>query len=195
MHKSCCSGNGSITFDGDVDAALQHYLSHGATDGVAEHKIFETDKNTANEQVELQSIGVRSKGKEYGDPMRVDEEIEIQIRFMKKVPENTIHTTLQVKDESGNYIFSLSSASTVADQEAKATGAKTFTVTIPSNFFNSTSFYVNLLFVQDGKTIALRVEDVLKFDILPKQAKLGEFMGKGKVPIIPQFPWQTDTKN
>ncbi len=191
--KSLCSRaivleNGNITYNGDVDRALHSYLTHGVKGNILEYKEFMEDEFRSNEFVSINSIGVKAKKKDYGEPMNVDDEVEIVIKFYKKIANQRIDTTIQIKDEAGNYLFGLGTG-VYENINVLYTGLKEHSVVIPANFFNATTFYLNLVIVQNRKKIVLRLHDVLKFDILPKNISLGKFMGKTKVPLNPDFKW------
>lgn len=196
--KSLCSRaivleNGNITYNGDVDGALQSYLKQGSSNGITQYKEFEKDETTSNQYVDINSIGIRAKNKNYGDPMRMDEEIEISIKFKKKTLTQRIDTTLQIKDEAGNYLFATGSGSLDNSKEDNFE-EHTHSVIITSNFFNCTTFYLNLMIILNRKEIVLKYDDILKFDILPKQIPLGRVMSKGSVPLKPQFKWYLNSR-
>ncbi len=199
--KSLCSRaivleHGQIRFDGEVNEAIHRYLTEGSVDGVYEYKEFSgDDKNTSNEFVQINSIGIKAVGKHYGEPMNINNELSLVIDYTKKLSDVRLDTTIQIKGEGGNYLLASGSGSIDDMDNTTQTGRIRHQVILPSNFFNASSFYVNLLVNQNRKKINLRVDDILKFDILPKETALGQYMGKSQVPLRPEFKWtyaQTD---
>jgi lipopolysaccharide transport system ATP-binding protein len=190
--KSLCTRvivleNGGIKFNGDIDSALKNYMSEGSTNGINEFKEFKWDKNYANEKVTIKSIGIKAVSKKYGDPICLDDEIELSLSFLPKC-DNRLDATIQFKDSFGNYLFALSSVN--VKSLTTINGIINCKVKIPGNFFTANTFHLNLLIVQNGKNVVFKIEDILVIDVLPKQNEVGQFMGKGKVPLTPQFKWE-----
>ena len=192
--KSLCTRaivleRGGIKYNGIVDEALKNYLSEGKIDGINEFKEFKGGENYANEKVTIKSIGIKAKSKKYGDAICLDEEIELSLSYENRDHNNRLDATIQFKDSFGNYLFALSTTNvkTIATSKYGAISCK---VIIPRNFFTANTFHLKLLIVQNGKSVALKVEDILVIDILPKKNEVGQFMGKGQVPLTPQFKWE-----
>ncbi len=191
--KSLCTRgivleNGQLVFNGNVDDAVKKYLIQGTKEEeIIEFKQFEKSGATSTPEVDILSIGIKATDKKFGDPIRMDDEIEFLITINKKIPNTRIDTTIQIKDENGNYL--LGTGSIKLSSNANDVGAITHRVIIPPNFFNMGTFYANLLVVENQQRVVLRYHDILNFEILPKQVQLGGFMGRGEVPLRPEFKW------
>ncbi len=198
--KTLCSRcivltNGHISYEGDVDISVVNYLKADGFGGLKEYKVFDGQSSISIPECDLLSVGVKAKEKHFGDPIRMDEEVELVIKYKKKIRNCTLDVTIQVKDSSGNYLFVCSSARSTIESNMGRIGVYEYTLEIDSNFFNPDTFYINLLVVKDKKTTCLRQEDVIFFHILDKERVLGEWMGKSAAPLFLNFPWRADSKN
>ena len=191
--KSLCTRgvvmeNGQIVFDGNTDNAVKEYLTQGAVEeGITEYKKFDRSPATSSPEVDLISIGIKAKGKKYGEPINKDDEIIIEIEYIKKNRSVRIDTTLQFKDDFGNFLMGFGSMALESNKEL--IGTVKHKVTIPGNFFNIGGFYVNLLIIENRRRRILQFNDILKFDVIPKK-NFGAYMGKGDVPLHPTFKWE-----
>ncbi|MGZ4056778.1 MAG: ABC transporter ATP-binding protein, partial [Bacteroidia bacterium] len=125
--KSLCTkgivlSNGSISFSGGIDESVNTYLKDGSAEGLTEHKVFEKDNTVSIEEVDLLSIGIKAHDKNYGDPMRMDEELELTVVYNKKKKGIRLDSTIQVKDNSGNYLFVATTVSTDIDSNEQLEG-------------------------------------------------------------------------
>lgn len=194
--KSLCSRamilkNGLVEKMGGVDNCVNHYLRIGETEGMAEYKEFKGEDRISERYFDLLSIGIRAVNKNYGDFMRMDENLELNIVFNKKDSQSQIDTTIQVKDRNGNYILASASGGKGQGSNKNEGGLISNSVYLPANFFNSGQFYCDLLFVENRKNVLLRLNDILMWKILSKKQELGAFMGHGKAPLKPDFRWES----
>ncbi|MCW3082647.1 MAG: transporter ATP-binding protein [Bacteroidetes bacterium] len=197
--KSLCSkgivlSNGSISFSGGVDESVNAYLKDGNDEGMTEYKVLSDDRSAVSAEVEVVSVGIKAHGKEYGDSMRMDEELELTVTYNKKKKGFRLDSTIQVKDNSGNYLFVCTTASADAETNENAEGLMENKLLLPKNFFNADTFYINLLMVIDERAVAVKLNDVLSFTIMNKQLKIGAWMGKGVAPLKPDFKWEITKK-
>jgi lipopolysaccharide transport system ATP-binding protein len=191
--KSLCTRgvvleNGQLIFEGETDLAVKKYLTIGADGENTNFKQFTPSPSTCSKLADIVSIGVKAKGKNFSDPIAMDDEVIFEITFNKKTANSQIDTTVQIKDEHGNYLLGTGSGTTLESNKEQR-GLLTHSVLIPKNFFNQGEFYVNLLIVENRKNVLIRYNDILKFTVLPKKNEFGAFMGKGVVPLLPTFNW------
>jgi lipopolysaccharide transport system ATP-binding protein len=182
--------NGGIIYEGNIDESVNYYLKDGNSDGLTEYRTFKGDANSNVAEAELLSVGIRAKGRQYGDFIRMDDAVEIVARFNKKTTDCKLDATIQVKDTNGNYLFSSGSVLSPLDSNKAETGIFEYIVNIPDNFFNADTFYLNLLIVKDERETLIRFNDVLFFNILDKEHKIGAWIGKGVAPLRPNFKWE-----
>jgi lipopolysaccharide transport system ATP-binding protein len=191
--KSLCTRgvvleNGQLVFEGETDLAVKKYLSIGANEENTNFKQFTPSPATSSPLVDIISIGVKAKGKKFSDPIAMDDEVIFEITFNKKTTNARIDTTFLIKDNQGNYLIETGSGRVLESNKHK-TGISTNVLSIPKNFFNQGQFFVNLLMVENRKRVTLAYNDILMFEILPKQFEIGTHMGQTLTPLSIEFNW------
>jgi lipopolysaccharide transport system ATP-binding protein len=185
--KSLCTRgivleNGKIAYEGETDESVDFYLKMGNEKG-SEHLRFFEDNEFEGKKFRIQSIGVKAKGKDFGEPVLRSDEVEFEVSYTSQV-NDTYKPVLRFKDEQGNFIFvSGSNRDFIKTDEPEK-----LVMIIPSQFFNEGSFFVDIL-ISDGRKLHTRVEDVIAFTVLQEGAKLGQWMGKTVGPLKPEFNW------
>jgi lipopolysaccharide transport system ATP-binding protein len=178
--------NGFKTLESDIDSCVGRYLK-GDND-LTNHRIWEIP-TIKNEDVELLEIGIKAKGKDYIDVMRIDEELEFVASFKQKTDKSNINITLHIKDEQGNKLFSTGSG--LADNKSFKTkgiiGAKGY---FPANFFNWGNFYIDVYVVENSKRAILIENDLLSFTLMNKEMPIGTWMGKEPGSVKPLLNWE-----
>ena len=134
----------------------------------------------------LNSIGIRSKGKDFSEPILTNDEIEVYFNYSNNSPKN-IHVTVKVKSENGE-IF-LTTSSNHQEQLIKQ-GDHELSMYFPSHFFNDGSYYMDVLIVEDKKHTTIRETDVLSWLVNPEPKEIGSWMGKEKGFIKGVFEWK-----
>jgi lipopolysaccharide transport system ATP-binding protein len=190
--KSLCSRgiilkNGISVFEGDIEACVGKYLK-GDND-LANHKVWEGTTEILNEDFELIEIGVRGKGKDYCELMRIDEPIEFIAIINQKNANKRIDITLHIKDDQGNKLFSTSSA-VINNSFDLSRGFYQTKGAFPANFFNWGNFYIDLFIVENRRIATVVVEDILSFTLSNKEVELGTWMGREPGGIMPTFHWE-----
>ena len=99
--------NGLLIDDGEVDTVVSHYLR--GDNAVDNYKSWVVPAIT-NKGFELLEIGIRKRGGDYSDVMRMDQELELIIHYRLKKTFECFWITMHMKNEQGNKIFSFSGA-------------------------------------------------------------------------------------
>ena len=178
--------NGEMTLESDIDTCVGSYLK-GDND-LTNHKKWDQPE-IKTPDFELLEIGIRAKGKDYTDHMRIDEELEFTATFKQHNPNINLNLTLHVKDEQGHKLFSTGSGS-VDNESFKTNGTIQVKGHFPANFFNWGNFYLDVFFVENLKRPIKIENDLLSFTLLNKEAVIGVWMGKEPGSIKPQFNWE-----
>jgi lipopolysaccharide transport system ATP-binding protein len=178
--------NGFKTLESDIDSCVGHYLK-GDND-LTNHKKWDIPE-LKHPNCELLEIGIKAKGKDYSDSMRIDEELEFMAIFKQKNSNSSINITLHVKDEQGNKLFSTGSG-TIDNDSFKTTGLIETKGYFPSNLFNWGNFYIDLLIVENRKRSIIRENDIISFTLLNKEQQIGIFMGKEPGSLKPILNWE-----
>lgn len=177
--------NGMLVDDGPVDTIVTHYLRGDSE--VDNYKCWE-DPEVKGGEFELLEIGVRHKGGGFSDVMRMDQELEIVIRYRLKKPIENFWITMHMKNEQGNKIFSFGGGGRCYDKHHEA-GEYLQTCTIPANFLNWGSYAIDFVAIKQDPNICLMVveNDLVSFVVSNKIVAIGGFMGKEPGDITPLF--------
>lgn len=177
--------NGRLIDSGDIDPIVTHYL-RGDSDEL-NYKVWD-NPTIKNGDFELLEIGIRRKGADYSDVMRMDQELEIVMRYRLTNEFKNFWITMHLKNETGSKMFSFSGSGRCYDKYHSA-GEYEQKCTIPANFLNWGNYAVDFMaFSQSGNIECLADEqDILSFTIANKQIAIGDYMGKEPGDITPNF--------
>jgi len=181
--------NGKMKTYGKIDPIVSAYLK-GSSE-IHNHKKWlfpEIKKNN----FELLEIGVRKYNAEFADLMRVDDELEIFIRYKLTADFNAFHITLHYKDEEGNKLFSSSGGGNNVEF-AHSRGEYVLISRIPANFFNWGSFSIDLYVVENKNTAFIIEPDIVSFTLVNRELAIGAWLGREPGQITPQFKF-SETK-
>jgi lipopolysaccharide transport system ATP-binding protein len=186
--KSLCTRgivleNGKVAYEGGTDESVDFYLKLGNEKGSEYQRFFE-ESEFEGKEFSIQSIGVKAKGKDFGEPILRSDEVEFEVKYTSQL-DNIYKPVLRFKDDQGHFIFVSGSERNFV----KAAQPEKLTLTIPYQFFNEGSFFVDLQ-ISDGRKLYMREEDVIAFTVLQEGAELGKWMGKSPGPLKPVFDWK-----
>lgn len=177
--------NGLLVDDGPVDTIVTHYLR--GDNEVDNYKCWEIPEIKSAE-FELLEIGVRRKGGDFSDVMRMDQDIEIVIKYRLKKPIENFWITMHMKNEQGNKIFSFSGGGRCYDKHHEA-GEYYQKCTIPANFLNWGSYAIDFVAIKQNPNICLMVveNDLVSFVVSNIIVAIGDYMGKEPGDVTPRF--------
>lgn len=177
--------NGLLVDDGEIDPIVTHYLRGDSA--VANHKSWDRPE-VANDGFELLEIGVRKKDGDYNDVMRMDQAMEVVIRYRLTRMIDNFWITMHMKNEQGNKIFSFGGGGRCYDKHHEA-GEYLQTCTIPANFLNWGNYAIDLMaFQRTNKIRGLADEhDIVSFTVANRQVAIGGYMGKEPGDVTPKF--------
>lgn len=180
--------NGMLVEDGDIDSVVTSYLRGDSA--IGNHKIWESPEY-AKDGFELLEIGVRHRGGDYNDPMRMDQELEIVIRYRLTRAFDNLWLTLHFKNEQGIKMFSSSGGGRCYDKHHEA-GEYVQVCHIPADFFNWGNFALDFMAFQQTGNIQnlVNASDIISFTIANKLIALGGYMGKEPGDIRPMFEYE-----
>ena len=177
--------NGMLVDDGPIDTVVTHYLrGDSEADNYKCWEIPEISKNG----FELLEIGVRPKNGDYKDVMRMDQELEIVIRYRLKCPIERFWITMHMKNEQGNKIFSFSGVGRCYGMYHEP-GEYLQKCTIPAHFLNWGNYAIDFLALEQENNIDFMAEeyDLVSFTLANKQVAIGGYMGKEPGDVTPKF--------
>ena len=177
--------NGQIIDTGDVDGIVTHYLR--GDNEIGNYKTWETPIIN-NNGFELIEIGIRHKGSDYNDVMRMDQELEVIIRYRLNKPFDVFWITMHLKNEQGNKIFSFSGSECCFDKHHEA-GEYEQICSIPANFLNWGNYAIDFMAFQQENNIECLAneQDLISFTVANRQVAIGGYMGREPGDITPRF--------
>ena len=177
--------NGMLVDDGDVDTVVTHYLRGDSP--VENYKCWQASE-IKKDGFELLEIGMRKKSGEYADVMRIDQELELVVRYRLIKSIDSFWITLHMKNEQGNKIFSFSGAGLCYDKHHEA-GEYLQICTIPANFLNWGNYAIDFMAFRQVSNIDCLADehDIISFTLANRQVAIGGYMGKEPGDVTPQF--------
>lgn len=176
--------NGLIVDQGPVDTVVTHYLRGDSA--VDNHKEWNTPV-IKDKGFELIEIGVRKKGGDWSDIIKMDDTIEIYTKFRLTNAFDKLHLCFHYKNEQGEKIFSSLPREGANYTYAHKAGEYEQICTIPANFLNSGTFSLDLYVVENQFFAFIIENDVLNFMVSEKGNVLGTYMGREPGDITPNF--------
>ena len=182
--------NGLLVDDGPVDTIVTHYLR--GDNEVDNYKCWEIPEIKGGEfellEIGVRRKGVRRKGGDFSDVMRMDQDIEIVIKYRLKRPIENFWITMHMKNEQGNKIFSFGGGGRCYDKHHEA-GEYLQICTIPADFLNWGSYAIDFVAIKQDPNINLMVveNDVVSFVVSNKIVAIGDYMGKEPGDVTPKF--------
>lgn len=178
--------NGSVKTSGEIDSIVSTYLKGDSS--VANHKIWELPHIQKN-NFELIEIGVRKKNGDFSDIIRVDDELELLIRYKLRTDFDAFHITYHVKNEQGEKIFSTTGVKRCFAYEHPK-GEYIQTAQINPNFFNWGSYSIDLYVVENRNSAFIIENDIISFTLVNREIEIGGWLGKEPGDITPKFEYQ-----
>ncbi len=177
--------NGTLKETGPVDDIVAHYLRGDSE--IENHKEWEIPQ-IKKDGFELLEIGVRKKDGSYSETMRVDDELELKVKYRITKPYEQLHLTFHMKNEQGQKMFSFSGAGQVGLKHE--IGCYEQTCHFPANFFNWGNYSLDLFVVKDLRHSVIKDNDTISFTLSNKEAAMGSWMGKEPGDITPKFVFE-----
>ena len=179
--------NGQLIDQGDIDPIVTHYLRGDSA--IDNHKVW-NEPHYKGKGFELLEIGVRPKGGDYTDIMRVTDELEIVMRYRLTKQMEKFWITLHIKNEQGERLFSTTGANRCYDKYHES-GEYEQICHIPCDFFNWGSFSIDFMALNQPENIEclLSEQDFISFTLNSRPVELGGWMGKEPGDITPKFDY------
>ena len=172
--------NGQLKEFGDVDKIVAHYLRGDS--GIENYKKWDTPQIN-KEGFELLEIGIKKKNAGYLETMRVDNELELHIKYRVTKPYEQLHITFHMKNEQGQKMFSFSGDTEVGLKHDIGVYEQTYC--FPPNFFNWGNYSLDLYVVKNLKYPFIIDYDVLSFSLAIREVSIGGVVGKEPGDITP----------
>lgn len=179
--------NGMLIDQGEIDPIVSHYLRGDSE--LDNHKMW-NEPYQGKSGFQLLEIGVRPKGGDYTDVMRVTDELELVIRYRLQQPLEKFWITLHLKNEQGERLFSTTGANRCYDKHHEA-GEYEQICHLPKDFFNWGTFTIDFMaFNQPSNIECLMSEsDFISFTLANRPVEIGGWMGREPGDITPKFEY------
>jgi lipopolysaccharide transport system ATP-binding protein len=182
-NKGILLSSGLLRYQGNVEGCVQQYISNFRS--TVNHRIWKNDEVNLVEVV-LKEAYVKGKNKSINDNVDTSDALEFLIKLENKT-DDRIDTTLHLKDGTGEKLFSFSSSTSNSDNSSSDLIYK---CVIPSNFFNSGRFSLDLYIVKNRKFPIYIEHDFLEFTMNNRPVELGQYMGDEPGALHPFFEWE-----
>lgn len=186
--KSLCSSailleQGITKFVGETSDAVSYYLK-GDSETINRKK-FNSEYERA--EFKLNEIYLCNKDKSIDNPLSEDEVIELVTDFTLKTSDfKRYHLTYHLHNEFGEPLFSFSNTEVILQE-----GNNKIACYFPGNFFQSGTYYLSILIVQDKRSAIFMERDIVRFTVVNGSRALGVYMGREPGFIKPQFVWKS----
>jgi len=175
--------NGQIVDSGLIDPIVSKYLKGDSK--IANYKKWDVPTIT-KKGFELLEIGVRKNGANFEDIMRVDDELELNMRYRLTDEFNALHLTLHFKNEQGEKMFSSSDGGrNISDEHKK--GEYVQKCILPANFFNWGTIAIDLYVVENRNRAFIIEPDIINFTLVNRELTIGSWLGREPGDITPKF--------
>ena len=182
--------NGMLVEDGDVDTVVTHYLRGDSS--VENYKCWQKPE-IGKDGFELLEIGMRRRDADYTDVMRMDQELELTIRYRLDHAIDNFWITMHMKNEQGSKIFSFGGGGRCYDRHHES-GEYLQTCIIPANFLNWGNYAIDFMAFQQINNIECLADepDIISFTISNRQVAVGGYMGKEPGDVTPRFAFKEE---
>ena len=179
--------DGMLLDSGDIDPIVTRYLR--GDNAIDNYKVYNEPLKGRN-GFELLEIGVRPKGGQFTDVMRVTDDLEVVIRYRLTQPHEKFWITMHMKNEQGERMFSTSGKDRCYDTRHEV-GEYEQICHLPKDFFNWGSYSLDFLALSQPSNIEwlLVEEDVVSFTLANRAIAIGGWMGKEPGDITPKFEY------
>ena len=179
--------DGMLLEQGEIDPIVTRYLRGDSA--IDNYKTFSEPLKGKN-GFELLEIGVRPKGGDFTDVMRVTDDVEIVIRYRLAQPHEKFWITMHMKNEQGERMFSTSGGGRCYDKYHEA-GEYEQICHLPKEFFNWGSYTIDILALSQPSNIEwlMNESDIISFTLANRPIAIGGWMGKEPGDITPKFEY------
>ena len=194
-HRGIFLENGMIKEIGLIEPIVAHYLRGNSE--IDNYRHWEVPYLKGG-GFELLEIGIRKRNGTWNDLMRMDNELELFVRYRLTTRFNSFWINYHLKNEQGYKVFSMNGVARCYPKEHEG-GEYEQSCYIPANFLNCGNYAIDIMAVSgDGgihHLIGSLGDDILSFSIENKEIEIGGWMYKEPGDITPLFDFvETKTK-
>ena len=175
--------NGMLVEQGPTENVVTHYLRGDS--GALNYKIWKDEIEYKKEGFELLEVGMKKKGGTYDDVMRMDQDMELTIRYRLKQDYDKFWVTMHYKNDQGNTIFSSGPGNQIEKKHVQ--GEYIQTSIVPANTLNWGNYSINVMAFHDNAQLLCNATDIISFTLANKELEIGAWMGKEPGDVTPKF--------
>jgi lipopolysaccharide transport system ATP-binding protein len=189
---------GSIVADGAPEYIIDRYLVDARSGtGIRSWDDAESAPNCPG--IRLRAVSVQGNGQNSpAGEVDIDQEIVVGIEYQVTVANALVCVQIQIKDETGAFVFWSSNAPSMNLKpdpwygKSHPCGSYRSECRIPANFLNDTRYFVSVLIGYEVGVPLLRQESVLSFLVHDTGVMRQEFTGSWLGPVVrPKLDWRT----
>lgn len=179
--------NGQLLDVGDIDPIVTKYLRGDSA--IDNYKVWDEPK-LKKDGFELLEIGIRPKGGQYADVMRVTDDLEIVIKYRLTQYKEKFWITMHLKNEQGERMFSTTGKGRCIEATHDV-GEYEQICKLPKDFFNWGSYSIDFLAIEQPNRINWLVaeQDIISFTLSNRAIEVGGYMGREPGDITPKFEY------
>lgn len=176
--------NGEIAEAGPAAEVIDHYLQRCTVSKLEE--VWEDERSApGDERVRLHSVRVIPQGVEEG-LITVHTPLSIEFTYWNYVPDAVLNVSMIFNNLEEICVFNIGSG--VSPPFPR--GLIRHAVTIPGDFLNVGSYYINVMIVQDRSVAILLQNNVVSFEVVEGEVT-GNWYGRVPGAVRPNLKWVT----
>jgi len=168
---------------GEVSEVVDRYLQSNTVDN--RESVWEEIAAPGDDRVRLRSVRLILQGDSDG-LVTVHTPLCVEFTYWNYVPGEVLNISMIL-----NNLEEVCVLVTVSDFAPRPAGLIRQTVTIPGDFLNAGSYYINAMIVKDASVAILRQNNVVAFEVREGEA-VGNWYGRIPGAVRPKFRWETE---
>ncbi|MFQ3576753.1 MAG: ABC transporter ATP-binding protein [Cytophagales bacterium] len=178
--------NGEMVLSGSANEVIKYYITGGGNSRAN----YKEDPEIDCEFFKIKSIGIKNANREYEEDIEDNEDIELTMIYDLDAEPERYHITYHMVNETGEPIFSFSSA---RDGINLKRGEHKLKCIFPKYFLQSGGFSISFYLIEDRRMAVCTEKDLLSFVIMDSRRNLGVYLGREPGFVKPKFNWQLET--
>jgi lipopolysaccharide transport system ATP-binding protein len=175
---------GQIADRGPAANVIDHYLQKNTESNL--ESVWDDERSApGDDRVRLHSVRVIPQGSVDG-LITVHTPLRIEFTYWNYVPGAVLNVSMTLNNLEEMCVFV-----SVSDFEPRPAGMIRHTVTIPGDFLNTGSHYINVMIVKDASARILLQNNAVAFEVSEGEA-IGNWYGRIPGAIRPKLKWESE---
>jgi homopolymeric O-antigen transport system ATP-binding protein len=191
VKQLCTTGlllqNGRVEFAGKMGDVADKYLRLGVTS--SRETVWPADIAPGNDKIKIRKVAAFAKGKTSSDPVKTNEDIQVEIEFENKMNNVDMDITWDIFDTENTHLCHVGTL--IGKGEKIQEGNYRVSFIIPANLLNVKRYSFNVLFGVDQRHVAFSMEGILSMDVEDGVERQGVSFHKIPGIILPKFEWES----